>query len=336
MVRLGEALTETSDPPVKALFVYNSNPAAVAPDLERVHQGMSRSDLFVVVHEQFKTDTARYADLLLPATTQLEHADIHKAYGHLYMLWNEPSIAPLGEAIPNTELFRRLARRMGFQEPCFAQSDEEMAREVLRSDHPAMEGITLDGLKEHGWLRLHVGGDWAPFAEGNFPTPSGKCELWSESMAADGYDPLPSYTAPLESAERDPGLAARFPLTLLSPPAHHFLNTTFVNVLQRFEGEPVLEINPRDAAPRRIGEGDQVEVWNDRGAFKVRAVITERVQPGVVLAPSIWWRTLSSDNRNVNWTTSQAVTDMGGGATFYDNLVEVASVSEKTMHGSGT
>lgn len=327
MSRLGEALTTIDDPPVKALFVYNSNPAAMAPDLAQVDQGLSRPDLFVVVSEQFKTDTAMYADILLPATTQLEHADIHKAYGHLYMLWNEPSIAALGEAIPNTGLFRRLAQRMGFEEPCFADSDEDMARQVLCSKHPALQGITLEALKQHGWMRLNIPGEWAPFAEGNFPTPSGKCELWSERMARDGYDPLPDYTAPLESVERDPALAARFPLTLLSPPAHHFLNTTFVNVLHRFEGEPSIEINPHDAAVRRIGEGDQVEAWNDRGAFRIRAVITERVRPGVVVAPSIWWRTLSTDGRNVNWTTSQALTDMGEGATFYDNLVEVARVT---------
>jgi anaerobic selenocysteine-containing dehydrogenase len=243
------------------------------------------------------------------------------------MLWNEPSIAPLGEALPNTEVFRRLAKHMGFDDPCFSDSDEDMARQALRTSHPALQGITLEALKEHGWMRLNKPADWAPFAEGNFPTPSGKCELWSERMAAKGYDPVPDYTAPLESAERSPELAARFPLALLSPPAHHFLNTTFVNVLHRFEGEPTLEINPLDAAARQIGDGDQVEAWNDRGSFKVRAVVTERVRPGLVVAPSIWWRALSKDGRNVNWTTSQAVTDMGEGATFYDNLVEVARIS---------
>ncbi len=324
MTRLGEALTEVDDPPVKALFVYNSNPAAVAPDLERVHQGLQRRDLFVVVHEQFKTDTAAYADLLLPATTQLEHADIHKSYGHLYMLWNEPAIARQGEAIPNTELFRRLASRMGFTDACFHDSDEDMARQVLQSDHPALAGITLDHLKQCGWMRLNLSESWAPFAEGDFPTPSGKCELHSARMAADGHDPVPAYTAPLESEERDPALAARFPLTLLSPPAHHFLNTTFVNVLHRYEGSPTLEINPADAAARRIDDGDMVDVFNDRGSFSVRAVLTDRIRPGVVVAPSIWWRSLSPDGRNVNWTTSQALTDMGGGATFYDNLVEVS------------
>jgi len=323
MNRLGEALTETSDPPVKALFVYNSNPAAVAPDLERVHQGLMRDDLFVVVHEQFPTDTAEYADILLPATTQLEHADIHKPYGHLYMLWNEPAIAPLGEALPNTEVFRRLAARMGFNDACFHDSDDDMARQVLQTERTELQGITLEALKEHGWLRMNVGQEFAPFAAGNFPTPSSKCELYSERMAADGYDPVPSFTPPAESVQTAPELAARYPLALLTPPAHHFLNTTFVNVLKRYEGGPTLEINPVDAARRKILHGDMVRVFNDRGEFLVPAHITDRAKPGVVVAPSIWWRKLTPDGKGVNHTTSQALSDMGGGATFYDNLVEV-------------
>jgi len=323
MNQLGYALTELDDPPVKAIFVYNCNPAAVSPDLERVHQGLMRDDLFVVVHEQFPTDTVEYADIVLPATTQLEHADIHKAYGHLYMLWNEPAIAPLGEALPNTEVFRRLAAKMGFDEPCFGDTDEEMARQVLSSADPRMRGITLDALRERGWMRLELPAHWAPFAEGNFPTPSGKCELFSERMARDGYDPLPVYTPPAESAESDPQLAAKYPLALLSPPAHHFLNSSFVNVLRRFEGEPSLEINPLDAAERRIADGELVRVFNDRGDFRVKATVTDRVRPGLVLAPSIWWRSLTPDGKGVNHTTSQRLSDMGGGATFYDNLVEV-------------
>ncbi len=323
MNELGNALTVTDDPPVKALFVYSANPAAVNPDLERVHQGLMRDDLFVVVHEQFPTDTAEYADILLPATTQLEHADIHKAYGHMYMAWNEPAIAPLGEALPNTELFRRLAARMGFDDPCLQESDDDMARAVLRSDHPALEGITLEALKEHGWLRLNVPEEFAPFAEGRFPTPSGKCELRSERMAAAGLDPLPTFTPPAESRQSAPELAAKYPLALLTPPAHHFLNTTFVNVLQRYEDGPKLEINPVDAVARGIGNGDMVRVFNDRGSFKVPAALTDRVKRGLVVAPSIWWRKLMPDAKGVNHTTSQALTDMGGGATFYDNLVEV-------------
>lgn len=324
MNELGNALTVTNDPPVKALFVYSSNPAAVAPDLERVHQGLMRDDLFVVVHEQFPTDTAEYADILLPATTQLEQADIHKAYGHLYMSWNEPAIAPLGESVSNTELFRRLAAHMELSEPCLRDSDDDMARQLLESDHPALQGITLEALKAHGWLRLNVPEEFAPFAAGNFPTPSGKCELRSERMAADGYDAVPAFTPPAESRYNAPELAAKYPLALLTPPAHHFLNTTFVNVLNRYEDGPKLEINPVDAVARGITNGDMVRVFNDRGAFQVPASVTDRAKPGVVVAPSIWWRKLTPDDKGVNHTTSQALSDMGGGATFYDNLVDVA------------
>lgn len=327
MNELGRALTELNDPPIKALFVYNSNPAAVAPDQTRVHQGLMRDDLFIVVHEQFPTDTAMYADLLLPATTQLEHADIHKAYGHLYLLWNAPAIAPLGEALPNTELFRRLAARMGFDDACFRDSDEDMARQVLQSDHPALAGITLELLKERGWVRLNLPQPWAPFADGRFPTPSGKCELFSERMAAAGLDPVPAYTPPAESPQTAPELAQRYPLALLTPPAHHFLNTTFVNVLKRYEGGPRLEIHPDDAAARGIGEGDLVRVFNDRGEFVVPATISERVKPGLVVALSIWWNRYLPAGRGVNATTSQRLSDMGGGATFYDNLVQVEKVS---------
>ena len=246
MSELGHTLTTVNDPPVKALFVYNANPAAVNPDLQRVLTGLRRDDLFVVVHEQFQTDTADYADILLPATTQLEHVDLHKAYGHLYLLWNERSIEPLGESVPNTELFRRLAARMNFNDDCFGDADETLARQAIQRDHPALADISLERLKEEGWLRLNVPQPWAPFAEGNFFTPSGKCELYSEQMARDGFDPLPTWTPPRESAAANPELAQRYPLTLLSPPAHHFLNSTFVNVLQRYEDGPTLEINPVD------------------------------------------------------------------------------------------
>jgi anaerobic selenocysteine-containing dehydrogenase len=336
MNELGKALTDVDDPPVKALFVYNSNPAAVAPDLANVHRGLMRDDLFVVVHEQFPTDTADYADIVLPATTQLEHADIHKSYGHLYMMWNEPSIAPLGEALPNTEVFRRLAAKMGFDDPCFRDSDEDMARQVLQTDHPALAGITLESLLERGWMRLNLPESWAPFADGNFPTPSGKCELYSARMADAGLDPVPAYTPPAESPQSAPDLAAKYPLALLTPPAHHFLNSTFVNVLKRYEHGPALEINPIDATHRGIGNGDLVRVWNDRGEFRVPATITDRVKPGLVVAPSIWWRKFMPDGKGVNHTTSQRLSDMGGGATFYDNLVEVAKVEEQAAAQRGS
>ncbi len=324
MSALGQALNDIDDPPVKALFVYNSNPAAVAPDLESVLAGLRRDDLFTVVHEQFYTDTARYADILLPATTQLEHVDLHKAYGQLYLAWNARSIAPLGEALPNTEVFRRLAAAMGFADACFHDDDETLARQALDMDHPALAGISLELLQAQSWSRLSLPQPWAPFADGNFFTPSGKCELYSEQMARDGFDPLPTWTPPYESPATNPQLAARYPLTLISPPAHHFLNSTFVNVLHRYEDGPTLEINPVDAHERNIDDGQLVLIHNDRGGFKARAAITDRVRPGVVVAPSIWWSALTPDGRNANHTTPQALTDMGGGATFYDNLVEVA------------
>lgn len=321
---LGEALQPDLPQPVKALFVYNSNPGAVAPDLEQVLSGLAREDLFTVVSEHFVTDTARYADLLLPATTQLEHGDLHRAYGHLYVMWNEPSIPPVGESIPNTELFRRLARRMGFTEPCFQDSDEDMARQALTTDHPNFKGITFDNLKARGWQRLSIPRPFAPFAQGNFFTPSGKCELYSQKMKDEGFDPLPTYTPPREDVGS--ALAERFPLMLLSPPAHHFLNSTFANVLVRYEAGPTLEIHPLDAAVRGIQPQQRVLIHNDRGGFEAHAEVTERVRPGVVVAPSIWWLKLGLDGRNANHTTSQALTDMGGGATFYDNRVDVTPV----------
>lgn len=327
MTELGHALTEINDPPVKAMMVYNSNPASIAPDSAKVLAGLLRDDLFTVVHEQFFTDTTRYADIVLPATTQLEHVDLHKAYGHMFLSWNNQSIAPLGESLPNTEVFRRLAQRMGFADACFRDDDETLARQALSFDHPSLEGITLERLQHEGWVRLNVPQPWTPFAEGNFYTPSGKCELYSARMAADGFDPLPTYTPPRENAAANPRLAERYPLTLLSPPAHHFLNSTFVNVLHRYEeAGPTLEINPLDAFERNIEHGDQVRIRNDRGGFLATAIVSDRARPSVVIAPSIWWSALTPDGRNANHTTPQALSDMGGGATFYDNLVEVERV----------
>lgn len=326
MSRLGEALTDGSlNPPIKALFVYNSNPVAVAPDSSAVVKGFKRDDLFTVVHEQFQTDTADYADILLPATTQLEHFDLHKAYGHLYVMLNEPAIEPLGEALPNTEVFRRLAAKMGFTEACFQDSDEEMARQALASSHPALSGITLERLKQEGSIRLNLPDPYLPFAEGNFPTPSGKCELYSEAMLQAGLDPLPTFTPPAESVISSPELAAKYPLAMITPPAHSFLNSTFANVprLKQNEKEPVVELSKEDAAARGIEHGDSVRVYNGRGEVVLKAVVSSRVRPGVVVAPSIWWRKYAKDGKNVNETTSQLLTDLGGGATFYDNLVEI-------------
>ncbi|MBY0461331.1 MAG: molybdopterin-dependent oxidoreductase, partial [Gemmataceae bacterium] len=277
---------EQNGPKVRALFVYNSNPAAVNPDQSRVLSGLAREDLFTVVHDQFQTDTADFADIVLPATTQLEHFDIHSSYGHLYVQANNPAIAPLGEAKPNTEVFRLLARAMGFEPELFDESDEELAARSLRGPHAeALEGITLDATKA-GPVRLNLPANWAPFAEGQFPTPSGKCELYSEREARAGRDPLPHYVPPHEDPQTRPDLAAQYPLQLLTPPAPQFLNSTFVNVdtLRRGAGERTLEIHPDDAAARGISNGQMVRVFNGRGRFKARAVVGQSVKPGVVVS----------------------------------------------------
>jgi anaerobic selenocysteine-containing dehydrogenase len=328
MVQLAEALHgELPGSPVKALFVYNSNPAAVCPDQSRVHSGLARDDLFTVVHDQFQTDTADFADIVLPATSQLEHFDIHNSYGHLYVQSNNPAIAPLGEAKPNTEVFRLLARAMGFEPELFEETDEELAARSLCSAAPGhtLDGITLEATKA-GPVRLNLPADWAPFAEGNFPTPSGKCELYSEREARAGRDPLPHYAPPHEDPQTRPDLAAKYPLQLLTPPAPEFLNSTFVNIdaLRRGAGDRTLEIHPDDARARDITDGQSVTVFNDRGRFRARAVLADSVKPGVVVSLGLLWRKYAPDGVNGNITTSTALTDLGGGATFFDNLVEVA------------
>ena len=322
--RLGDALT-SAEPPVRALIVYNNNPVAVCPDSSKVLRGFSREDLFTVVMDHFQTDTADYADIVLPATTQLEHADVHKAYGHLYVLANNAAIAPIGESLPNSEVFRRLAARMGFDEPCFRDSDEDLCRAALRSSSARMKGIEWDEVKRAGWKRLEVPERFAPFAEGGFPTLSGKCELQSDMLAKQGIDPLPTYHPPAEAASEDPELAARYPLAFLSPPARHFLNSTFANLVRfrEFEREPHLDMHPDDAGARGIRDGDSVRVFNDRGSYELRARVNGKPRPGVVVAPSVWWRKFSPDGRNANDLTSQRTADLGGGATFYDCRVQV-------------
>jgi anaerobic selenocysteine-containing dehydrogenase len=327
MNAIGDALLHPGDvtfgPKIEAIIVYNSNPVAVAPDSERVAAGFARDDLFTIVLEHFQTDTADYADLLLPATTQLEHFDLHKSYGHTYVMVNEPAIPPVGGALPNTGIFRGIARSMGLQEPALYESDEEVARTALRWSDPTLEGADWDALKKAGWLKLKLPD--APFANGGFRTPSGKCEFASPRLTAEGADPVPDYLPPYESADGAPELAARYPLAMISPPARNFLNSSFVNVesLRSTEGEPHLDIHPADAALRNIEEGAIVRVYNDRGSMQVRARVTERAREGVVVGLSIWWKKLAPDGRNANQVTSQALTDLGGSATFYDCLVEV-------------
>lgn len=331
MIRLGEALTRpdagVGGPPVRALVVYNSNPASVAPDRTAVLRGLAREDLFTVVLEHFQTDTADYADILLPATTQLEHWDVHLAYGHHYVTLNRPSIDPLGQSLPNSEIFRRLAARMGFADPCFQDDDLTMIRQALASSSERLAGVSLETLLERGWMRLNVPTPFLPYADGGFPTPSGKCEFVSARMADLGLDPLPSFTPPREFPDTAPALAARYPLVLISSPAHQFLNSTFVNVgsLRRAAREPECLLHPADAERRGIGPGMRVVIHNDRGAFTAIARIADSIRAGVVWAPSIWWGKLAADGANANHTTSQAETDLGHGPVFYDNLVEVGA-----------
>lgn len=330
MIRLGEALTRpdagVGGPPVRALVVYNSNPAAVAPDRSEVLRGLARPDLFTVVLEHFQTDTADWADIVLPATTQLEHWDLHLAYGHHYVTLNRPSIEPVAEAKPNSEIFRLLGARMGLDHPALRDDDRTLIAQALDGAGPQLQGVTLDALLERGWMRLHLPRPFLPFAEGGFPTPSGRCEFFSERMQDMGFDPLPAYVPPWESVEREPELAARYPLTLISSPAHQFLNSSFVNVatLRRAAREPELVIHPDDAALRGIRSGVSVVVHNDRGEFLAVARVEPTVRTGTVWAPSIWWGKYTRDGRNANHTTSQRETDLGHGPVFYDNLVEVS------------
>jgi anaerobic selenocysteine-containing dehydrogenase len=327
-IPLIEQVLTPLDPPIKAIFVYNSNPLAVAPDSRKVAAGFKREDLFVVVHEIFQTDTADCADILLPATTQLEQFDIHTSYGHLYVLANNPAIEPPGEAKPDTEVFRLLSEKMGFEEPCFKDSDHDLARQALDSRHEFMKGINLDELVEKGWQRLNVPAIFAPFARGNFPTPSGKCEFYSTTAEKMGLDPLPVFIPAAESVFSAPELAGKYPLAIISPPAHSFLNSSFANLSSslKSEKEPFLEIHPQDAEVRCVKNNDYVRVFNDRGAFNARARVSEKARPGVVVALSIWWKKLTADGANANDVTSQKLSDLGAAATFYDALVEVELV----------
>jgi anaerobic selenocysteine-containing dehydrogenase len=310
-------------PKIEAVIVYNANPVAIAPDSSKVQRGFEREDLFTVVLEHFQTDTADYADILLPATTQLEHVDAHLAYGHLYMMANNAAIAPLGEAKPNTEIFRLIAQRMGFDDPAFKETDDELAAQAFDKSNARAVHFDWESLKRTGWSKLNMPA--APFAEGGFPTPSGKCELYSESMLHDGLDPLPSYIPNYESVASNPELAEKYPLAMISPPARNFLNSSFVNVqsLRATEGEPHLDIHPVDAASRGIEHGEMVRIFNDRGSFVARARVTLKARAGLVVGLSIWWKKLASDGKNANEVTSQRLTDMGRAPTFYDTLVQV-------------
>ncbi|MDL2357327.1 MAG: molybdopterin oxidoreductase family protein [Pseudomonadota bacterium] len=336
MTTIGDDLLRAASPAfgprIDAVIVYNANPLAIAPDSDKVMRGFLREDLFTVVLEHFQTDSADYADILLPATTQLEHVDAHLAYGHLYMMANNAAIAPLGEAKPNTEIFRLLAARMGFDDPCFSDSDDQLAAEAFDKRDARAIHFDWEALKQRGWQKLAMPA--APFAHGGFLTPSGKCEFYSAAMLADGHDPLPTYTPPYESAATDPELARRYPLAMISPPARNFLNSTFVNVksLRGAEGEPHLDIHPADSAARGIVDGTMVRIFNDRGSFVAKARVTTKARAGLVVGLSVWWKKLASDGKNANEVTSQRLTDMGRAPTFYDTLVQVEQAAPAESH----
>ncbi len=346
--RLGRALTGELplDPPIKALMVYNGNPLTTVADQAKVMHGLARDDLFTVVSEQFMTDTARYADIVLPATTQAEQADIMFSWGHFYLSYNNPAIAPLGEAVTNTELFRRLAKAMGFNDPYFQQSDEEKIAASMLWDSPVMQGIDLARLKKDGFARLNLGSpdSYAPHAEGGFNTPSGKCELKSSAAAGgnfviplfrQGYDgqqsgepvdPLPHFIPPRESAQANPTLAEKCPLNIISPKSHAFLNSSYANMPKQLKsagGRSRVMIHPTDAAARDIRDGQTIRVFNDRGGFEAAAEVTDNVMTGVVVSPFGFWCNGTDAAATVQAVNASRLADLGAAPTFSDTLVEV-------------
>ncbi|HUZ01780.1 MAG TPA: molybdopterin oxidoreductase family protein [Thermomicrobiaceae bacterium] len=330
MNRIGAALLgEVSDPPIKSLYVFCANPATSSPNAGRIVEGLRRDDLFTVVHELFLTDTARCADIVLPATTQLEQVDLHRGYGHRYLQYNHAAIAPLGEARSDWDVMRLLADAMGYDEPWLRQSADEVIAEVLDAmcaTNPYLEGVTLARLQREGTVPTGAQtGDVVPFADGRFPTPSGRLELRCAAMEEQfGLDPLPDWQAPAEFAGHDwNGDDGR--LVLISGAAHHFVSSSMANVpkLVGLEGTPYLEINPADAAARGLSDGDEVVVENARGWCRLRAVVTDDVPRGVAVTPKGRWGRLSPDGRNVNQTTSDALADLAGQSTFHSNLVAV-------------
>ena len=312
--------SEDFGPRIEALVVYNSNPVAVAPESSKVVRGFQRDDLFTVVLEHFMTDTADQADYVLPATTQLEHWDVHTSYGHTDVVINEPAVQPRGQARSNAQIFRDLAQRMGFEDPCFLDDDESLAR-------GALQGIDFAALRQQGWQPLGVPD--APFAQGGFPTPNGRARVHSPQWG------VPDYIPNHESVASTPQLARRYPLAMISPPARNFLNSTFVNVrsLRDIEGEPLMEMHPEDAAARGLLDGQTVCVFNDRGRYHCRLSVSTRARPGVVNGLGIWWRKLGLRGTNVNEVTHQRLTDLGRAPTFYDCLVEVQLADASPAEG---
>lgn len=324
MAQLGTALTDRSlAPPVAALVVWSSNPAAIAPSQELVLRGLARDDLFTVVLEQFHTDTTAYADVVLPATTQLEHLDVLWSWGHHYLTISEPAIAPLGEARPNTEIFRLLAKRLGLDDPCFEDTDEQLLADLFREP---VAGITLERLRARGWAKVDLGQGPVPHASGGFGTPSGRVELRSAGLGREGLDALPFYDPPAEIDDRE--LARRFPLCLITPKTHLFLNTTFANGKRQVAAQPkpYVVVNPADARTRGIADGQLVRVYNERGAFSAEARVSDDTRAGVVVAPMGWWNAAWPGERSCQATTPERLTGIRPCPTFNDNRVELRAL----------
>jgi len=319
MSELGRIFTEIDDPPVKALVVYNSNPAAIAPDQHAVRRGLKRDDLFTVVLEQFQTDTADFADIVLPVTTFLEHTDLYLAYGHYHLQLARPALEAPGETLPNTEIFRRLGALMSFDEPCFRDTDDAMIRTLLDTRHPFIDGITLEQLDREHSVRLKIGDPFLPFANGGFGTPSGKCEFHAETL---------DYEPPVESRLGNKDLIARYPLEMISPKNDDSMNSTFGLRPDTDRQTAVLKLHPADAAPRRVSTGDAVRVFNDRGQCMLRAEVSPTIASGVVSVPSVRWPKLAPDGNSANMLTSQRLTDKGSGPTFYSCLVQVERIGD--------
>jgi anaerobic selenocysteine-containing dehydrogenase len=328
MAQLGPELLE-ADPPFRAIYSWSCNPAVILPEAEKVVAGLAREDLFVVVHEQVMTDTARYADILLPATTCFEHEDYYTPTWHLYASHSPAAVEPVGESKSNYEVFKLLAEAMGFDEPCFQDSIDEIAAAGFENpSNPFLEGVTAERLKLEGLVRLNAEGrPFIAFADGKFPTPSGKIELHSPRMEAAGLDPLPTYEPAIEGREGDGALKQRYPLQMLAVPNHHFLNSSFCEVprMREKEGQPSLQIHPEDAVARGISDGDPVRIWNDRGECRLQARVIDSVLPGVVVSQGLWWERYAPGGV-ANSLTSARLADMGGGAVFFSNLVQVERV----------
>jgi anaerobic selenocysteine-containing dehydrogenase len=324
MIQLGQALTDpTMAPPVRALYVYNSNPAAICPNQSLVLRGLAREDLFTVVHEQVLTDTAYYADLVLPATTSMEHLDLYRSFGQLTLQLAQPVLPPQGHSRPNWAVFGALARAMGVAEAHYAKTEEALIREFLAKGGATTRGITYEQLERDGWARVDVPTPYMPFADGA-PTPSGKVEFFAPRLPERGFPALPTWT-PLAEGPANTALAARYPLQCIVPPNRFFLNSSFSQseLLRTRQQQPRVMMSAVDAAKRGLADGDRARVFNDRGSALFAVRVTDATQPGVVVVEGIWWHRFHPGDRNVNVLTSDRVADMGGGPALHSNLVEV-------------